>query len=293
MKAFSWSYFATYAAGMIVLYWSVFILAAWIRGFTEKNRAARWFTKKMGFAGYLLGATVGAITPFCSCSTVPVFLGMVESRVRLGYCMSFLISSPLIDPPALILFLALFGAKLTVAYVVLCFAISIIGGLVLGRERFVPLVGSMFTATADDSIRFNFKNANIGYLHFLPKLGPVVLIAATAATFLKGWVPPEGLFEHIGRHLGLAIPAASVIGGMIYSELGLLLPVGKLFVSKGLNAGIVFSFMMASAGISIPSVLLLSRVMKPKLLVFYAGISLCLFALSGYTISALRALQWL
>jgi uncharacterized protein len=293
MTSFSWRYFSLYTAGMIALYWTVFILAAWVRGFVAHKHASQWFTKKIGIFGYFIGAGIGAITPFCSCTTIPVFLGLIESRVTLGYCISFLIASPLIDPPAVVLFLALFGLKLTCLYVILCMGISIIGGLVLGRKCFLPYVGGMFGSENQQECRFDFKSANTGYLHFLPKLIPVILIAATVATFLKGWIPPQGLFEYIGRHSALAIPTASVLGGAIYSEIGLLLPMGKLFMAKGLNEGIVFTFLMAAAGISIPSILLLSRIMRVPMLIVYVFTSLGLFTLCGYAISALKLLQWL
>jgi len=199
VSAFSWPYFFTFIAGMLVLYWLVFVVAVWMKGYLHELRVNRWFDRELGFGGYILGALAGAATPFCSCTTVPIFAGMIENDVRLGYAMSFLIASPTLNPPAILLFWALFGGQLTLVYMGVCFMIAVAGGLILGTRNLDDQLIE-FLYIPDGPGHFQLGEVSRQYLSFLRTLGPVLVLAAAGAAWLQGWVPSSELATAVGNH---------------------------------------------------------------------------------------------
>ena len=279
---FDWIYFLSFIFGLLFLYWFVFLIAVWLKGYFTDIKLDRWFHGKMGFSGYILGAFTGAVTPFCSCTTVPIFAGMVDNNIKHGYAISFLIASPTINPPALILFYALFGGQLTLVYGIICFTIAVIGGMILGNERFKSSIIEIFMVNEDEG--FRWSEVNRQYIGFLKTLAPVIVIAAAIATGLKGWQPSDAFLGYTSRST-FAIPLSVVSGSILYADIAMLLPIGQLFLDKGLEVGLVFSFMMAASGVGLPSVLLLTRIFKKDLLSYYLLTIFTLFTTAGFFIS--------
>ena len=279
---FDWIYFLSFIFGLLFLYWFVFFIAVWLKGYFTDIKLDRWFHGKRGFSGYILGAFTGAVTPFCSCTTVPIFAGMVDNNIKHGYAISFLIASPTINPPALILFYALFGGQLTLTYAAVCFTIAIVGGMILGNERFKSSLIEIFMVNEDDG--FRWSEVNRQYIGFLKTLAPVIVIAAGIATGLKGWQPSDAFLGYTSRST-FAIPLSVVSGSILYADIAMLLPIGQLFLDKGLDVGLVFSFMMAASGVGLPSVLLLTRIFKKDLLSYYLLTIFTLFTTAGFFIS--------
>ena len=279
---FDWIYFLSFIFGLLFLYWFVFLIAVWLKGYFTDIKLDRWFHGKRGFSGYILGAFTGAVTPFCSCTTVPIFAGMVDNNIKHGYAISFLIASPTINPPALILFYALFGGQLTLTYAAVCFTIAIVGGMILGNERFKSSLIEIFMVNEDDG--FRWSEVNRQYIGFLKTLAPVIVIAAGIATGLKGWQPSDAFLGYTSGST-FAIPLSVVSGSILYADIAMLLPIGQLFLDKGLDVGLVFSFMMAASGVGLPSVLLLTRIFKKDLLGFYLLTIFTLFTTAGFFIS--------
>ena len=275
---FDWIYFLSFIFGLLFLYWFVFLIAVWLKGYFTDIKLDRWFHGKRGFSGYILGAFTGAVTPFCSCTTVPIFAGMVDNNIKHGYAISFLIASPTINPPALILFYALFGGQLTLTYAAVCFTIAIVGGMILGNERFKSSLIEIFMVNEDDG--FRWSEVNRQYVGFLKTLAPVIVIAAG----LKGWQPSDAFLGYTSGST-FAIPLSVVSGGILYADIAMLLPIGQLFLDKGLDVGLVFSFMMAASGVGLPSVLLLTRIFKKDLLSYYLLTIFTLFTTAGFFIS--------
>ena len=237
----------------------------------------------MGPLGYFLGAFAGAVTPFCYCTTVPIFAGMIDSNVRLGYAVSFLIASPTLNPPALILFYVLFGGEMTLIYSVICLAIAIMGGMILDREKLRTYLIEIFLISDDGAI--SVKAVNLQYVGFLRSLAPVVVIAAAVATWLQSWTPSGSLLSVLDTYQNLAIPGAVGVGGVVYADIAMLIPIGQLFLDKGLDIGLVFAFMMAASGVGLPSVLLLTRVFKKELLGLYLLTIFILLTGAGFFVS--------
>ena len=275
---FDWIYFLSFIFGLLFLYCFVFLIAVWLKGYFTDIKLDRWFHGKRGFSGYILGAFTGAVTPFCSCTTVPIFAGMVDNNIKHGYAISFLIASPTINPPALILFYALFGGQLTLTYAAVCFTIAIVGGMILGNERFKSSLIEIFMVNEDDG--FRWSEVNRQYVGF----APVIVIAAAIATGLKGWQPSDAFLGYTSGST-FAIPLSVVSGGILYADIAMLLPIGQLFLDKGLDVGLVFSFMMAASGVGLPSVLLLTRIFKKDLLSYYLLTIFTLFTTAGFFIS--------
>jgi|TARA_Y100000310_G_scaffold177939_2_gene177942 hypothetical protein len=280
---FNWTYFFTFIIGLCVLYWFVFFIAVWLKSYFNDLRLEHWFGKDLGPIGYGLGALTGAVTPFCSCTTVPIFSGMIDSNVRLGYAISFLIASPTLNPPALILFYALFGGQMTLVYAAVCLVIAIVGGIILDREQLRKYLIEIFLINEDES--FNLQAVNQQYVVFLRSLAPVVVIAAALATWLQSWTPSESLLSVLNHYQNAAIPGAVGIGGAVYADIAMLIPIGQLFLDKGLDIGLVFAFMMAASGVGLPSVLLLTRVFKKELLGLYLLTIFMLFTGAGFFVS--------
>lgn len=280
---FSWTYFSTFLGGMLVLYWFVFLVAVWLKTYLSEFRLGRWFENRLGLGGYFIGALAGAVTPFCSCTTVPIFSGMVDNKIRLGHAISFLIASPTLNLPALFLFYALFGGQLTLIYSLVCFFLAVLGGLLLSHSRLDQYLIEIFLINDDDA-KFNFKAVNRQYADFLKSLGPMVIIAAFIATTLKGWVPSEPFLNTLAQSQ-FAIPAVVGFGGAVYADIALLIPIGRLFLDKGLDMGLVFAFMMAASGVGLPSILLLTRIFKKQLLGLYLLTIFILFTGAGFLIS--------
>ncbi len=269
---------------MLALYWLVFVVAVWIKIYLHEVRISGWFAHDLGLKGYFLGALAGAATPFCSCTTVPIFVGMIESDVRLGYAVSFLIASPTLNPPAIILFGALFGWQLTGIYIGMCLLIAVLGGLLLSGEKWQKYLIEMFYVP-DEGGRFSFKEVNRQYGQFLRALAPVIVLAAGIATWLNGWEPSLELLEFAGTHSVAAMPGAIGLGGVIYADIGMLIPIGRLLIDKGLDVGLIFGFMMAASGVGLPSILILTRIFKKELLGRYLATIFVLFTLAGWLVA--------
>ncbi len=280
---FDWAYFFTFIFGLFVLYWFVFLIAVWLKGYLNELRLERWFGRDIGPLGYFLGAFTGAVTPFCSCTTVPIFSGMIDSNIRLGYAVSFLIASPTLNPPVLILFYALFGGQMTLVYMAICLTIAMVGGILLDRRSLRKYLIEIFFINEEDS--FNLKAVNQQYIGFLRSLAPVVVIAAVLATWLQNWTPNDSFLSALDHYQMAAIPGAVGVGGAVYADIAMLIPIGQLFLEKGLDTGLVFAFMMAASGVGLPSVILLTRVFKKELLGLYLLTIFILFTLAGFFVS--------
>lgn len=281
---FNWTYFLSFFIGMSLLYWFVMMIAVWLKLKLTDIRLDNWFANKHGFNRYIISAFAGSITPFCSCTTIPIFTGMIDSKLRHGWAITFLIASPTINPPAIILFYVLFDIKLTIIYVLVCFIIAIIGGVILSANWWSKYIID-FLMIDDEIEKFNIKAVNLQYFNLLKTLVPIILIAAVIATFLQGWIPSADFIANIKQNQLFAIPTSVALGGIVYADIPLLIPIGKTLVSKGLDTGLIFSFMMAASGVGLPSIILLTRIFKKELLFAYLITIYILFVLAGFFIS--------
>lgn len=277
-------YFAAFTAGMVALYALAFVLGVRLKHFLSESRVERFLAGKPGILGNLAGAVLGAATPFCSCTTIPIFSGMLETNVGLGTAMSFLIASPTINPPGLILLWTLFGWKPTVLYVAAVFFAAIVGGAVLGQGSLRRYVYELFLLDGGGD-QPTAKEMFGGLLRFLRAFVGIILLAGLIATLLKGWKPSAGTIESFAGLGYAAVPAVVLLGMLVYGDFILLVPIAHTLILKGVPEGTVFAFIMAASGVGVPSLILLSKVVRRKLLLYYVGVLAVLLILLGYAMN--------
>lgn len=234
----------------------------------------------------VVSALTGAVTPFCSCTTVPGFAMILQAELGLDTAMVFLIASPTIDPAGVLLLLMLLGAKLTALYVAGCFTASILGGWLLGKffsnRDINPVV--LFGCAAE-SETVSWPQAGAAALKYVSRLWWVIVISTLAGFVLYDYVP-EHLIAAISQTGGwLAVPLAAFTGVFIYAHMAVLVPVGAALLGKGMAPGIVVAFLASSAGISPPEIILLRKMISSKLLTAYIATTILLISALGYIVN--------
>ncbi|HYN68175.1 MAG TPA: permease [Ornithinibacter sp.] len=249
--------------------------------------------------GNAMAAGLGVVTPFCSCSAVPAFIGFVAAGVPLGVTLSFLIASPLVNEIAIGLLLTLFGWQVTLAYVVAGVSIAIVAGWVLGRlrlERFVePFVfettlgGQVIDSTAGLTFtqRVQMGTEEVGTI--LRKIWPYLLVGIGLGAVIHGWAPEDFFTRYAGSDNAFGVLVAVLIGIPLYSNAAGILPLVEALHDKGLPMGTLLAFMMAVVALSLPEMILLRRVLKPQLLVIYVAVVGTSIVAVGYLFNILLA----
>jgi uncharacterized membrane protein YraQ (UPF0718 family) len=252
-----------------------------IRSFFPPERTKRILSHKREFIGNILAALLGIVTPFCSCSAVPLFIGFVEAGVPLGVTFSFLISSPMVNEVAVVLLWGLFGWKIAVIYMSAGLSVAIIAGFIIGKlklerwvEEYVYKIQSMGTAVG--MVRQSFKDrlvyARANTVEILQKVWLYVIIAIGIGGFIHGYAPDDFLARYAGNSNPFAVPIAVAIGVPLYSNAAGVIPIVYALMEKGMSMGTVLAFMMAVTALSLPEMIILRKVLKVKLLAVFVGI---------------------
>jgi uncharacterized membrane protein YraQ (UPF0718 family) len=284
--------FFIYDAIKIFLLLSVIIFAvSVIRSFFPPERTKRILSHKREFIGNILAALLGIVTPFCSCSAVPLFIGFVEAGVPLGVTFSFLISSPMVNEVAVVLLWGLFGWKIAVIYMSAGLSVAIIAGFVIGKlkldkwvEEYVYKIHSM--GAAINTVRQTFKDrlvyARDNTAEILQKVWMYVIIAIGIGGFIHGYAPDDFLARYAGNGNPFAVPLAVAIGVPLYSNAAGVIPIVYALMEKGMSMGTVLAFMMAVTALSLPEMIILRKVLKVKLLTVFIGIMTATIIGVGY-----------
>ncbi|MDH4330538.1 MAG: permease [Candidatus Moranbacteria bacterium] len=264
-----------------------------LRHYLPVEKIKTFLTSRKFFGlDYFLATIFGAVSPFCSCSSVPLFIGFVEAGIPLGVTFAFLITSPLINEVALALFVSVFGWKIAGTYLVSGVAIGMVGGFVLGKlkmeryiEDYVWRMKEKKKAIEFESKKFSWdvaKSVSKKAMKIVKKVGPYVLIGVGVGAFIHGYVP-EGFFEkYITKENPFAVILAVILAVPLYSNASGAIPIIQSLVDKGVPLGTALAFMMAIVGLSFPEALILRRVMKIPLLVTFFGIVATGIILIGY-----------
>lgn len=252
-------------------------------------------THKLYGLQYLLASVFGAVTPFCSCSSIPLFIGFVKGGIPLGVTFAFLITSPLVNEVAVAMFLGAFGVKITLIYVVSGILLGMVGGWILGRMKLEPLLSDWVKniQKQSETQAEEWAEERLSFWKRLPGIlkdswGIVkgvlvyVLIGIGIGAAMHGFVP-EGFFEqYMGKDNVFAVPIATILAVPMYANAAGIVPVVEVFVAKGIPIGTAIAFMMGVVGLSIPEATLLKKVMTWKLVgIFFGVVTLCII-LSGY-----------
>ncbi|WP_310993983.1 permease [Aequorivita marina] len=254
-----------------------------IRDYLDRN-------KKSGFGNFLASA-LGAVTPFCSCSSIPLFVGMMQARIPLGIALSFLITSPLVNEIAIVLFWVAYGWKVTVIYIISGILLGVIGGIVLEKLKMEKYVADWLKKLDKNnseqikdkrSLALRFPAIHTEAIQTLKKLIPYIFIGIGIGSFIHGYVPQSFFEQYISANNPLAVPISVLLGIPLYIDAVGVLPVIETLVDKGVPLGTAIAFMMASIGLSLPEALLLKKVMKKKLIIaFFVTIGTGMI-MSGY-----------
>jgi hypothetical protein len=237
-----------------------------------------------------LAALFGIITPFCSCSAVPLFLGFVEAGVPLGVTFSFLVSSPMINEVALVLLFGLFGWKIASLYIVSGLALAIVSGLIIGR---LPVEHLLADLGGENQRRNNFLSPEMTWRerlyyaemytwNIIKKVWPYILLGVGVGAWIHGYVPADFLAQYAGADKWYAVPLAVIVGIPLYSNAAGVIPLVSALTEKGVAIGTTLAFMMAVTALSLPEFMILKKVMKTKLIIIFASIVGLGIILTGY-----------
>jgi hypothetical protein len=261
----------------------IFVVAI-IRSQFPPEKTKQILSHKREYIGNVLAALLGVVTPFCSCSAVPLFIGFVESGVPLGVTFSFLISSPMVNEVAIILLYGLFGWKIAAVYICSGLLVAIIGGFIIGRfkmEKYVQdyvwqmEVGNSEISKLTFREKLAFAREYTGGL--LKKIWPYVLVGIGIGAFIHGYAPENFLALYAGKDNVFAVPLAVLIGVPLYSNAAGVIPIVHVLMEKGMAVGTVLAFMMAVTALSLPEAVLLSNVLKkPLLAVFFSTVAIAI-----------------
>ncbi len=241
--------------------------------------------------GNVLAALLGIVTPFCSCSAVPLFIGFVESGIPLGVTFSFLIAAPVINEVALVLLFGLFGWRVAALYVASGLTIAIIAGWLIGRlrlERWVEdFVWQMqFTAAQDDATQMTWDErlarAGEAVRAIVGKVWLYVVVGIAVGAGIHGYVPTDALAGVMGKSAWWSVPVAVLIGVPLYSNAAGVIPIVSVLLEKGASLGTALAFMMAVIGLSLPETIILRRVLKPPLIAVFVGVVALAIVVTGY-----------
>lgn len=281
---------------ILILLFIITFLMGIVNSYFPIDRIKNFLSRNKLFGGeYLLASTFGAVTPFCSCSSVPLFIGFVKGGIPLGVTFAFLITSPLVNEVAVAIFLGMFGVKATLAYVVSGILLGVISGVVLGRMNLEPLLTDWVRKVWEQAKAEQeaFESEKTTFIQRIPSIikeafGIVknvfvyVLIGIAIGAAMHGYVP-EGFFEqYMGKNTWYAVPLAVLLGVPMYANAAGIVPVVQVFVAKGIPIGTSIAFMMAVVGLSIPEATLLKKVMTTKLVFIFFGVVAACIMISGY-----------
>jgi uncharacterized protein len=288
--------FFIYDAIKIFILLMVIIFAiSFIRSFFPPEKTRKILSHKKEFIGNILASLLGVVTPFCSCSAVPLFIGFIEGGVPLGVTFSFLISAPMVNEVAVVLLWGLFGWKITAIYISTGLTVAMIGGYVIGKlklERWVEeyvykLKMGEGQAVLTQTFKERLQYAQWNTKDILGKVWPYVLVAIAIGGFIHGYAPQDFLAGFAGKDNWLAVPVAVLVGVPLYSNAAGVIPIVYALMSKGVTLGTALAFMMAVTALSLPEMIILRKVLKIKLLAIFVGIMTVTIMGVGYLFNAI------
>jgi uncharacterized membrane protein YraQ (UPF0718 family) len=292
-------HFFLYDVIKIFILLSVLIFAiSYVQSHFPPERTRKILGRFHGVGANTLGALLGTVTPFCSCSSIPLFIGFTNAGLPIGVTFSFLISSPLVDLASVLLLASIFNWKIAIAYVLVGVVLAVAGGTIISAlklekyvEPFVYEGGTADISEAEMTRRDRLRFARDQVLFILKKVWLFVLIGVAVGAAIHNWIPGDIIAAVLGRGNAFSVPIATAVGVPMYADIFGTLPIAEALVGKGVGIGTVLSFMMAVTALSLQSMILLKRVVKAKMLVIFAGIVIAGILIIGYAFNAFGA--WL
>ena len=272
-------------------------ISSYIQSHFTPERTKKILTKFRGLPGNIIGALLGTVTPFCSCSSIPIFIGFTKAGLPVGVTFSFLISSPLVDLASVVLLASIFNWQIALAYVLVGLIIAVIGGTLIDKfkmEKYVEEFVLDYRKTEQgeeiEDIVLTRKERHVYALEqvkeIIKKVWLYILIGVGIGAIIHGYIPEEWIKTVLGENNPFSVVIATVLGIPMYADIFGTLPIAEALVLKGVGIGTVLAFMMAVTALSLPSIILLKKVVKTKLLVMFVAIVTVGIIITGYLFNA-------
>lgn len=279
----------------------IFILLAvliffisYIQSYFPPERTKKILTKFKGISGATVSALLGTVTPFCSCSSIPIFIGFSNAGLPLGVTFSFLISSPMVDLASLLLLAGFFGMNVSILYVVLGLIVAIVGGTIISKLNLDDQIQTYTEHTRDlysESENFNQKQrlnyAKEDTFAIIKNVYKYIFVGVGIGALIHNWIPQEAILAVLGHNNPFSVIIAAVIGIPMYADIFGTIPIAEALFMAGVPIGTVLAFMMGVTALSLPSMIMLSKVVKPKLLGIFIGIVTIGIIITGYLFNAI------
>lgn len=280
----------------ILLFVLVFIIS-YVQSYFPPEKSKKIMGRFKGLGARIIGALLGTVTPFCSCSSIPLFMGFTTAGLPLGVTFSFLISSPMVDLGSLVLLTSIFGWKIAVSYVIVGLVIAVLGGTIIEKLHlenqvadFIRNAKKINTVLPSDELsqKERFKSALDSVLQTLKKVFPYILIGVAIGAVLHNWIPQKWIENVLGSKNPFGVILATICGIPMYADIFGCIPIAESLLAKGALLGVVLSFMMAVTTLSLPSMIMLSKAIKPKLLGVFVSICTLGIIIVGYVFNLVQ-----
>lgn len=280
----------------ILLFVLVFIIS-YVQSYFPPEKSKKIMGRFKGLGARIIGALLGTVTPFCSCSSIPLFMGFTTAGLPLGVTFSFLISSPMVDLGSLVLLTSIFGWKIAVSYVIVGLVIAVLGGTIIEKLHLENQVADCIrnakkinTVLPSDELsqKERFKSALDSVLQTLKKVFPYILIGVAIGAVVHNWIPQKWIENILGSKNPFGVILAAVCGIPMYADIFGCIPIAESLLAKGALLGVVLSFMMAVTTLSLPSMIMLSKAIKPKLLGVFVSICTLGIIIVGYVFNLVQ-----
>lgn len=268
---------------------------SYVQSYFPPERSKKILGRFHGVWANIIGALLGTVTPFCSCSSIPLFIGFTSAGLPLGVTFSFLISSPMVDLGSLVLLMSIFGTKVAIVYIIMGLVIAVIGGTLIERIHMEPYVEEFIRNASSvdiDSPTLTQKErliyAKDQVISTFKKVFPYILLGVGIGALIHNWIPESWIAAILGSNNPFGVVLATVIGVPMYADIFGTIPVAEALLGKGALLGTVLAFMMAVTTLSLPSLIMLRKAVKPKLLALFIAICTIGIILVGYLFNAIQ-----
>lgn len=282
---------------IMVLLGVLIFLISYIQSYFPPERTKKNLGRFKGIWANIIAALLGTVTPFCSCSSIPLFIGFTSAGLPLGVTFSFLISSPMVDLGSLVLLMSIFGWKVAVVYVIVGLVIAVAGGTIIEKmhlenqvQEFIRNGKSMDAPQEELTKKERLKFAWEQVTSTAKKVAPYVLVGVGIGAFIHNWIPEDMIVKVLGTGNPFGVMIATVAGVPMYADIFGCIPIAEALLAKGARLGVVLSFMMGVTTLSLPSIIMLKKAVKPKLLGIFVAVCTIGIIIVGYFFNAIQFL---
>ena len=282
---------------IIILLCTLIFIISYIQSFFPPERTKKILGRFHGIGANILAAILGTVTPFCSCSSIPLFIGFTSAGLPLGVTFSFLISSPMVDLGSLVLLMSIFGAKVAIVYVVLGLVIAVAGGILIEKlhlenqvEEFIRNAKQIDIPQEELTVKDRLKYSLDQMAGTFKKVFPYILVGVGIGAVIHNWIPEDLIVRFLGNGNPFGVIIATIAGVPMYADIFGCIPIAEALLAKGARLGVVLSFMMGVTTLSLPSMVMLKKAIKPKLLGIFIAICTVGIIVVGYFFNAIQYL---